>query len=89
MKKHNNHFLLISIVSIFLSFFLSSTFLVSAAGPEHICKDICESGAGVSEGSYCDVDGPCCCPPLSCIGHICSSVCIAKMVFAILMMIAA
>jgi hypothetical protein len=71
MKKHNNHFLLISIVSIFL-FFLSSTVLVTAVGTPVNCIEVCDSGGGVSEGSYCDVDGPCCCPPLSCIGHICS-----------------
>jgi hypothetical protein len=68
MKKHNNHFLLIIIVSIFLSL-LSSTVLVTAEAPEPPCVD---------EGSYCDIGGPICCPPFSCIEHICSVGCVEE-----------
>lgn len=69
MKKHNYHFLLISLI-IFL-FFLSSTILVTAAAPEPPCAH---------EGGYCDEGGPICCAPFSCIEHICggSSDCVEE-----------
>ena len=54
-----------------------STILVTAIGSEPVCNEVCSSGGGVNEGSYCDSDGPCCCPPLSCIEHICTG-CVAE-----------
>ncbi len=76
MKKHNYHFLLISLI-VFL-FFLSSTILVIAIGSEPICVEVCSGGGGVAEGAYCDFNGTCCCPPFSCIGLSCSSGCEAE-----------
>jgi hypothetical protein len=49
---------------------LSSTVLVTSLETPVNCIEVCDSGGGVSEGSYCDFDGPCCCSPLSCIEHI-------------------
>jgi len=72
MKKQYNHYFLISIIFVFLSFSLLSTVLVSSVGIPVDCIEVCNSGGGVSEESYCDAEGPCCCSPFSCIGHICT-----------------